>query len=308
MSIAQEKKRKRNPIGWLYVKVSLKLFKNVIGFRINLLHLLYKISIRMKLLFHSRHLKNSSTQISQLALKLEKNGFVKVGIILTEEENKMISEKVNQLINSPDKIMSSAKKGGLISLKNSFVEVSELEKILRHPKIMKILHHYYGSYYTLFHCSVYRIFPEDTDEAKKIFPSLIWHFDNLPPDYLKIFVYLTDSNKLTGALKLVPKPISSKLRERGYWDRYHPKYLDQISKNAVTIEGKAGTVIIFSSGKCIHKATLPKEKYRDTALFMVYPSPKILQPLTPTEREVYSHNYGYVINPFTKIPLRYGDE
>jgi hypothetical protein len=184
-----------------------------------------------------------------------------------------------------------------------------LEEFLSDQNVCGVFHQYFGSHFQIYSCDVYRTFPSPHPNAEEIFPSLLWHFDNCPASVIKVMVYLRDTTTETGALTVINKPTSHKLRKQGFWDRNNIEhYSSELEDNTIKLEGPAGTVLIFSTHHCIHKATLPTTGLRDVAVFLLQPSLSSTMPWNDAQRHSYSHNFGYCINPFTNRPLRVADE
>lgn len=220
-----------------------------------------------------------------------------------------IRNKSNSLFATADKTVTNLAESGLIRLKNSLSELSELESLINHEKVSNFLKEYYKSDFKFFSCDMYRTIPSHAKDKEDHFNSLLWHFDNCPKNLVKIMIYLNDVTVENGAISLVPKETSIKLRNKGYWNRWNnDSFLAEIENSKVYLEGKAGSVLFFSTHYCIHKATLPETGYRDVAVFLIQPSLSAAKPLTNNERDQLSKNFGYCINPFTNQPLRVGDE
>jgi hypothetical protein len=239
---------------------------------------------------------------------LRKNGMAKIDPVLAAAAQRALTDKVAQLFRTEDKVAADLKDSGLIRLRRSLVEVPELESLLMHPHVRGVVEAYFGSHFKVFACDIYRTFPEDPQAAAVKFSSLKWHFDNCPESLLKIMIYLTDTRKDTGAISLVPKPVSARLKRAGFWDRRKAAgFENDINQNAVYLEGPAGTVLFFSTHHCIHCATLPLTGYRDVAVFLVQPSLAPQPSFSPELRERYSRNYGYCVNPFFNTPQAFAD-
>jgi hypothetical protein len=296
-----------------YRRSSLWLFGNTIGFRVNILYALYRLALKLGtgLVPSLRHRagKAGREDIERMAQEIRARGFAKVDPVLSPEFIRMISRKVDALFAREDKTVTTLQEGGLIRLKAALVEAPELEQLLLHPTVSAVLERYFGSFFKVYSCDVYRTLPQDPAAAAEKFGSLKWHFDNCPSVLFKIMIYLTDTTVDTGAISLVPKAKSQGLKHCGFWDRDKAdSFADEIGRNAVYLEGAAGTTLFFSTHYCIHKATLPMRQYRDVAVFLVQPAFQPQEAFSPRARETYSFNFGYCVNPFTDAPLRYGDE
>lgn len=295
-----------NVLKTIYQRVSLRINGNTISWKTNALYLLYNALIKARFAMRA---KQYPPDIEQLAYAIRTTGMAQIEPVLQSSHQLALSRKVARLLSENEKVVSSLKDSGLIRLKGSLLEVPELEQVLMHPRISGVIEDYFGSYFKVFACDVYRTFPENTEAAAQEFSSLKWHFDNCPESLLKVMIYLTDTMCETGAISLVPKEVSLQLKREGFWNRAQAgQFEDKINRNNVYLEGKAGTVLFFSTHYCIHRATLPLTGYRDVAVFLVQPSLVPQRPFSLESRTAYSYNFGYCVNPFSDRPLRYGDE
>jgi len=294
-----------------YRTMSLRLFGNTIGLKPNVLYTLYLASLRIvsRAVPGLKGVRSSSGNEDSIVHEIREHGFAKLDPVLDPGFVRAISAKVDALFSREDKTVRTLQDGGLIRLKACLVEVPELERFLLRPEVAGVLERYFGSRFKVFSCDVYRTTPQDLVKAAEKFGSLKWHFDNCPSVLFKIMIYLTDTTVDTGAISLVPKAKSLELKHRGFWERSKAdSFTDEISRNAVYLEGVAGTTLFFSTHYCVHKATLPTRKHRDVAVFLVQPAFQPQEAFSPRARETYSFNFGYCVNPFTGAPLRYGDE
>lgn len=92
------------------------------------------------------------------------------------------------------------------------------------------------------------------------------HFDVIPT--LKFFIYLTDTTAKNGAFTCVPKSHleTKKIREAStkkisFKNREYTRKLEYNQEDVLPIEGKAGTLIIFTS-ETFHKAGIVSEGER----------------------------------------------
>jgi hypothetical protein len=293
-----------------YWRTSLRLFGNTIGIRVNILYALYMSALKIGARIVRRAAARTGViGLERTAQEIRVRGFTKIDPVLNPERIRRISQKVDELFAREDKTVRTLQEGGLIRLKASLMEVPELEEFLLHPAVAGVLENYFGNCFRVFSCDVYRTLPQDTAAAAEKIGSLKWHFDNCPSVLFKIMIYLTDTTVDTGAISLVPKAKSLELKLRGFWERSKAdSFTDEICRNAVYLEGVAGTTLFFSTHYCVHKATLPTRQHRDVAVFLVQPAFQPQEAFSPRARETYSFNFGYCVNPFTGAPLRYGDE
>lgn len=282
----------------------ISFFGNTISVKVNLLH--YSYDIIAKFLYRIKHFGVTRMVGGN---ELSKYGMHKMDPFLEPEFIEQITVKSNFLFARPDKTVTNLSESGLIRLKNSLSEFPELESFINNEKVKNFLKEYYKSDFKIFSSDIYRTVPSQAEDKEEHFNSLLWHFDNCPENLVKIMIYLNDVTVENGAISLVAKETSIKLRNKGYWNRWNnDAFLDEIENSKVYLEGKAGSVLFFSTHYCIHKATLPETGYRDVAVFLIQPSLISAKPLTDSERDQLSKNFGYCINPFTNKPLRVGEE
>jgi hypothetical protein len=296
-------------LGRTYRKLTIRVFGNTIDLRVNLLYAVYVWLVKLAGFFGLGQRPRVSEAGRREAATIHANGFTKLLSVLPEADLTSISAKVDALFAQPDKTVKTLEDGGLVRLKSCLEEVPELERYVLAPKVKEVLQGYFGCAYKVYNCDVYRTVPQAHDNPEEKFGSLKWHFDNCPDALLKIMVYLTDTNVENGALTLIDKGTSVNLKHRGFWDRNEAhRYTQEIEEGALALEAPAGTALLFSVHHCIHKATLPRVRHRDVAVFLVQPALVQQQAFTDGERRKFSHSYGYCVNPFLDTPLRYGNE
>lgn len=293
-----------------YLRTSIGLFGNHVGLRINALYAVYLMLfglLRRVGALHGAFLADAKAR--DRAEEVSRRGCVAVEPFLSPEALAGLEKKAARLFADEAKTIRTLEDGGLLRLRDSLNELPELETFLTHPEVSGAIEAYFGGPFKTFSCDVYRTFPSTAPDPSELFPSLQWHFDNCPGAMLKLMIYLRDTTRDTGALAIVPKPLSAALKRRGCWDRKQmARFKPELDAAGVTLEGGRGTVLLFSTHHCLHKATLPRTGYRDVAVFLVQPALARPGPWDKEARRTYSLNYGYCINPFSNRPLRAGDE
>jgi len=285
-------------------KASLMLFGNTISFKINILHYSYNFIAKCFFAFY-----NPKSIIDNDGCGLKIYGMESFKPFINSKSIFELTRKSDILFNNSEKIINSLSDSGLIRMKNSFLEMPELEDIINSKVIANYLKKYFKSNFKIYSCDIYRTVPSCSEDKEKYFSSLLWHFDNCPSNLIKVMIYLNDVNISNGAISLVDKKKSIELRRKGFWNRWdNNKFLNVVEDNKVFLEGEAGTTLIFSTHYCIHKATLPEVGYRDVAVFLVQPSVLDNNKSGINDKENISSNFGYCINPYTNSPLRVGYE
>lgn len=292
-----------------YRTFTIRVFGNTVALHVNLLYAVYVWLVKLLSFFGVGERPQLSKEGRREAAMIRANGFTKLLSVLPEADIKSISAKADALFAQPDKTLRTLEDGGLLRLKSCLVEVPELERYILAPKVKEVVQGYFGGAYKVYNCDVYRTMPQEQENPEEKFGSLKWHFDNCPDALLKIMVYLTDTNVENGALTLLDKRKSIELKHRGFWDRNEAhRYTQEIEGSALSLEAPAGTALLFSVHHCIHKATLPRVRHRDVAVFLVQPAAVQQQAFTADQRFKFSHSYGYCVNPFLDTPLRSGNE
>lgn len=277
------------------------LFNNYVGLLPNIIYSLYHSYCKSKWkLAGNILLLDSDTRQFEVAVdSLKHNGYCVLAPQVNGEIIGRISGKVADLIKRPEKTFTPGGLGSLATtLKEAFGDVPEIVDLLT-PNLVRLVEQYFGSYMKIYYATIYRSHP--TDQVPRV--SWLWHSDIVPSQILKIMVYLTDTKKDNGALRVIPWERTVLLKRRGFRDRNEADgFLSELEEGHSAIEGKAGTVVIFNPN-VIHKATIPLEGYRDVVVFMVLPSPQPWQECLQKNMGQYDLNarklVDYPFFPFT---------
>lgn len=138
----------------------------------------------------------------------------------------------------------------------------------------------FNSNYQVFWTDIYKTLPSLENNTDSSFS---WHLDDCPKQFLKLFLYLDDTDKFNGAFRTFNKSSTQKLFINGFIsntskDRTNSNKLitQKIANQSKWIERKAGSLFCFDN--ClIHKATYPKERERTVIVVCLYPSIKPLK-------------------------------
>ena len=284
----------------LYRKLVLFFFKNQLSIKINLIFFIYNSLLQIfRFFFPLKRPKN----FEEASKDLHKNGFININFSQIDLLNK-ISKDVKYQFSNHINTDHELEKNGLIRLTDSSINVNDLLEIFKNFELDSILKSYFKSNYYVYSSDIYRTKPLEPEEAP--FDSTSWHFDNSPLKMLKVFLYLSDVDVKSGPLTLSNKLISIEMKKKGLFFRDELiKYKKLIEDEKTKILGKSGRITIFSPHN-IHKASIPEEGVRDVAVFLVYPSFSRIKNESKKRKEQISRNFGYMINPFSKKPLRYG--
>jgi hypothetical protein len=146
--------------------------------------------------------------------------------------------------------------------------------------------------------------------------SWLWHYDNHPPEILKVMIYLTDVHQGTAPFEYLRRtgssvpvhgsPIAPFYGTSRISDQQvHRQLAAGCEQRAVL--GPAGTMLIFDSN-ILHRGTLARDGHRDVLVFQVRPvtfraEPYISERWTGSVRHVDVHRDPRDITP-RKDPLR----
>ncbi len=251
-------------------------FPVLLRFRINRMVFFNAQPLRMNLRYwtHYRRCRNgyrneqlpADDRISGAIQQFHKNGFV----ILPPQNTDLvraIEERCDQLIQANEVEITPGIEEWMIHIKYCLKNVPEIKKLIG-PETAAVLQGCFRSHFKIYSATLYRIIPtEDKPNS-----SGLWHADDFPPGAFKYMVYLTASDRHTGALRVHPRPASRRLARAGFFDRFAAeKFTDLLSTGWHAVEGPAGTGIFFDP-RIVHRATPPERGFRDVVAFTLIPS------------------------------------
>ena len=240
--------------------------KNRLPLKYNALHLSYGVINRFKNRNANYELFPSSNEIAD---GINKNGFHIAKQIIPADKLQAIKARIDKVYQSREGVDDTRLHAGLMTINNGLVSVPECQEVLELPEIKAALHRFYGGNYRLFHLNIYRTLPKEVQESTG---SDKWHFDNVTSNQLKLMFYLVDVKADTGAMQVVDKANSHRLRKNGFVSRNRvAEYEEDIKSCAIPLEAPAGSVAFFQPQHCIHRATEPQRELRDVMVLMVYP-------------------------------------
>jgi hypothetical protein len=155
-----------------------------------------------------------------------------------------------------------------------------------HPLLANFIHHclrfwqqdieaVFNSYFACHWISVYRTFPSTISDAAT---SFAWHYDEDPPALKKIFIYLNDTSRSTGAFRYFNKCLSRKLFGKGFISNTSARRIkaqeliqETLLQEARWVEGAKGHAFMFDNN-IIHRGTFPETGYRTVISIEVMPS------------------------------------
>lgn len=270
--------------------ISLRLFGNTLGFKINSAYFIQHQWSRIK----SRGATNSiSEQAHNYAAEVKTRGFTKIGPLPVDE----LSDKVKRYFDS-----ASLSKGTANMERHLARDLAPQLYQLLSGKIEEVLRAYYGSYVQPYWINPmrYGASPERTPDS-----SFGYHLDDNPRELLKIFIYLNDTYKSNGAFRTFDYEVSKSLFKKGFISstpelrvssqKLIEKQLE--SEKLHVLEGPKGTILIFDNN-VVHKGTIPEQGYRDVICVEVYPSARRWQEEDLRKGLAAPIQHDYPHNPF----------
>ena len=142
-------------------------------------------------------------------------------------------------------------------------------------EVRSTLEAFFGSNFKIYRACGYRTLPK-SEPYQELQNAWRWHSDCYPSQIIKVMMYLTDTDRHSGAFPVHPVANSKRLFRLGFFDRYAvPDALQRELDDAETYvwaEGPAGTIVIFDDN-LVHRATPPEPPHhRDVFVFEVMPS------------------------------------
>lgn len=213
-----------------------------------------------------------------------------------------LSNKVSELFEDSDNYEIQARAKGLKDIWKCKQELQSLGNYL----IPQVQERVFKSYVHVDNIKIYR---SEVSQESDI-SSWLWHFDNNPQEQVKILIYLTDVEKDCGeftflrkdeeGIKVPTSRVSYPKKWKEPWENPPPFYMlkdygiswagrDRVDPQHVEYlktkfgfevygsTGKRGTLFLFDNN-IIHKATVPKNKYRDVIVMQLKPSIDLINP------------------------------
>ncbi len=177
------------------------------------------------------------------------------------------AERVRQLVDAGVVSITPGHEEWMIQIPESVRNVPGMFDLLR-PEVVSTIEGYFGGWFKIFCTEIYRLVPT----TERMQTSGLWHTDNYPPGMLKAMVYLTDCTKMTGALRVHPRPQTRRLLQHGFFDRHRAqRFAETLAKECIVLEAKAGSVVLWDSN-LVHRGTPPERGLRDAVSIKFLPS------------------------------------
>ena len=273
----------------LYKKISLVIFGNSLGIKMNYSYFKHQMDAQKKFNFNKL---NSPMDIEKAGL-LKKTGFVFCNPVMVDD----LATTVNDYFTKNP-------------TNNGYGEMNRAESALISERVYHlvmdsaapVLNAYYGSHFQPYWSSVLRY---DSNGIKTADSSFGFHIDDNPKQILKIFIYLNDTFEKNGAFRAFNYKATNKLFRRGFISsspelriaaqKIVTKKLETNQLNV--LEGIKGTVFIFDNN-LVHKGTLPVEGYRDVIVIEVYPSMLKMDESSMRKSLVNKFTRDYPVDPY----------
>lgn len=241
------------------------VFCNMVPLAMNLRFLAHWRQCRSA--FRPDHPGRLSPEVQAAVRRLRIDGFTVFppprDLSLTEA----VASRVSALVKAGETVVDHTAEDWMVQVRDSMAAVPDAVRLLQ-PEIASTIEDYYQSHFKIYCAEIYRL--TVTDQAPRL--SSLWHIDNYPPGMLKVFIYLTDCDRKTGALRLLPRNLSRRLFRQGFFDRHcAERFVEQLERDGFPVEGKAGTVIVWDQN-LIHRAKAPEYGFRDAVSIKVLPS------------------------------------
>ena len=132
----------------------------------------------------------------------------------------------------------------------------------------------YGAEFRIEWLDCYRTYPGERRASWQ------WHIDNVPPYFVKILLYLTDSDTETGTTEFISSTDTRALMSVGYFGVTPSERTveletfaarKQVSYQPTSFTLNAGDAVIFSTNS-FHRGGLVRRGYRDVMSFAILPS------------------------------------
>jgi hypothetical protein len=256
----------RKTIGASRRALRLKLFGNNQPAALNLHHRWYHSKARQFWAKSETH--SNSADVLKWATELRREGYVQLDPGVSPELLDSLRDQANRAFADPASYISPT--AGTLRLKDGIGKMPDIARLFTND-VVQTVENYYGSFFKVYWVQVYRTLPTDKDPDT----SFLWHVDNCPPQIVKLMVYLTDTQENTGAFRLKPRPLSTRLLDQGFFDRSKNDRFAHVLNDSNTtkiFEGPKGTSILFLNWGCVHRAKHPEIRHRDVAVFFLVPS------------------------------------
>ena len=299
MSVIESLKKIKRKVFDKWERLSLYLFNNHLGFRMNAFYALHHAYCSICFL-----IRNKKFEKNPKGLYFRKERYAALD---TNEARKRLAEKdeeaMMRLYNDPKNHSSKTGDPSFVQIIEPTMRMEGMTDFID-KEVEDILHTFFKSYFKIYRASLYRTLPK-SDSYENLKNAWRWHRDSYPSEIVKVMFYLTDTDRHTGALRVHSYDSSRDLLAEGFLDRYQDgQYIEKLDdpKRFNWLEGKAGTILFFDDN-LVHRATPPETGYRDVIVFEVMPSGEYWKAHYERAKSLVSSDYRknkmkWPLNPF----------
>lgn len=187
-----------------------------------------------------------------------------------------LSQRVSRRVAEQQSLTVESDNPVFIGIKNPLSLLGDtVINIFDSPELNEQICRHFGGFYKIAWLDCYRTVPSNVRKQ-----AWLWHSDNVPVGLLKVQVLLTDANRDTGAIEILPRSQTLAFRKAGYFGDIVSERLADLTDFAkrhniefspVCVEAKAGDVLLFDNND-LHRANPPKRNFRDALTILLVPS------------------------------------
>ena len=174
----------------------------------------------------------------------------KIDLFKRDEENQI--KYINRL-----KDNNISRLTGVLNLEDFF----DLKKIVLSNEILEIVSNYIGSNTISINSTYFISLPLDTDKYEKYENAQFFHWDNDFTKFLKLYIYLSDVDDLSGPHAYVAGSHKNKKLDHSLTRLYSDKDIYSSYNDIKIFHGKEGS-FFFTDSYGIHKGMSPTKNYR----------------------------------------------
>jgi len=181
--------------------------------------------------------------------------------------------------------------------------IPEIEALLT-PGLVASIEEYYRAHLAVKAVKCWRNLhvPPEAYREREVYSNR-WHCDaTRPPGLLKLFYLVDDVCDEDGPLLVQPRPRTRELVRMGFGGRNDYRLTEGVMedpKHMVKLTGPAGTVALYTTTRCLHRASRPREgRHRDIIQLQLVPSTQAFSPgwLDGRRTRLSSEEQGRVAN------------
>lgn len=200
---------------------------------------------------------------------LRNKGYVALNDLYDPALISTISEKINKTFSQQGRYENTTEYS--LSLTHPFEDVPEIKQLIT-PAIVQSLENYYNCHIEMGTIDVRRTLPVGDDAPHGVYSS-DWHTDKRMPLMLKLFYLVNDTTEQDGPFHIIDRKKTGNIIRKEFKSREEPGASVEKPENAVKFTGKAGSVMVANTTRCLHRAGQPEKGHsRDLIQFQFFPS------------------------------------